>query len=331
MLESHYIQLSSSMRQFSKGRYGWCFSIIILNLFLGGLGVYLMCNTNLFLIAIGVFLLAFQMNHAYLIMHESGHLAFFKDVRLNLIIGNIAAFLCLYPNEIKKNEHTGHHRFTGGFDEPVAKKAIHSFSLASPIVDKIMHICWRLWIPIFTANELVTTWKSAIKDSKKSTRWIAFISLAVYLTLALLAFSITGGVLFLIKFTCAVYIYMMFLEFFTMPHHVPSVIDYRYGSVPFYEQDKYTQSCTPLPGQLSLLLMLNFNFHVAHHLYPYVHFTRLKEAHKMIGEIYPELLQTQTEWAIMTEIRKRSFSVVFKKYYPTNVIENSNVKNVIVT
>ena len=100
-----------------------------------------------------------------------------------------------------------------------------------------------------------------------------------------------------------------------MPHHVPSVIENRTGTVPFYEQDKYTQSCTPWPAPFDVLLMLNFNYHVVHHLYPYVHFTRLKEAHALLGRCEPTALVTRSELNIMLEIRRRGFRDVFKKYY----------------
>lgn len=319
MKEQDYKKLLPNMRKLMVGNYPLSYLILFINLVIFSGAVYLIQNTNIYSNIIGVLLLAFQMNHTYTIMHECTHTSFVHSHKANRIIGHIAAFFCLYPFEIKKHEHMLHHRCTGGYDEPVAKKAMKNFSLVNPIIDQIMIFCWKFWIPIFTANELVTTWKASLKAENRQWKITAGFAIAIYLIIGYFILQQTNGALFLIKFSLAIYLYMIALEFFTMPHHVPSVIENRNGPVPFHEQDKYTQSCTPWPAPFDVLLMLNFNYHVVHHLYPYVHFTKLKEAHALLGNCEPTVLQTRSELNIMLEIRRRGFRDVFKKYYQPQI------------
>lgn len=315
MKEQDYKQLIPRMRELADGNYFISLLIVGINFLIFSLAIALMISSNIWCYLPGIIILAFQMNHAYTIMHECGHSAFFNGPKANRIMGFVSAFFCLYPFEIKKHEHMLHHRCTGGYDEPVAKKAIKNFSLTSPFVDKVMIFCWKFWIPIFTANELFTTWKASITAEKRQWKISSLVAIILYVILGVVVFQQTNGIVLLLKFAFAAYLYMIALEFFTMPHHVPSVIENRTGSVPFYEQDKYTQSCTPWPAPLDMLLMLNFNYHVVHHLYPYVHFSKLKEAHALLGNCEPAVLQTRSEWNIMLEIRRRGFRDVFKKYY----------------
>jgi len=319
MKENDYKKLLPDMRKMMAGNYLISYLIIAISLAMFATAIYLIQNANIYMNIIGVLLLAFQMNHAYTIMHECTHTSFVNGHKANRIIGHMAAFFCLYPFEIKKYEHMLHHRCTGGYDEPVAKKAMKNFSLVNPIIDQIMIFCWKFWIPIFTANELCTTWKASLKSENRQWKITSAIAIATYIIIAYFILQQTNGALFLLKFSLSIYLYMIALEFFTMPHHVPSVIEKRNGPVPFHEQDKYTQSCTPWPAPFDVLLMLNFNYHVVHHLYPYVHFTKLKEAHTLLGNCEPTILQTRSELNIMLEIRRRGFRDVFKKYYQPQI------------
>lgn len=325
MKEQDYQSLIPRMRDLADGNYFLSSLIVLINLLIFALAIFLMLSPNILCYLPGIFILAFQMNHSYTIMHECGHSAFLRRPISNKIWGFISAFFCLYPFEIKKHEHMLHHRCTGGFDEPVAKKAMKNFALTSPLVDKVMIFCWKFWIPIFTANELVTTWKASLTSDKRQWRFSSMIAIVFYATIGTFIVLQPNGYLFILKFAASAYLYMIALEFFTMPHHVPSVIENRTGSVPFHEQDKYTQSCTPWPAPFDLLLMLNFNYHVVHHLYPYVHFTKLKEAHALLGNCEPTVLDTRSEWDIMLEIRRRGFRDVFKKYYIHQTVASSQL------
>ena len=180
MKEQDYQQLMPRMRALADGNYFVSSMIVLVNLAIFGVAIFLMLSPHVFYYLAGIVILAFQMNHSYTIMHECGHSAFLRKPLANKVMGFVSAFFCLYPFEIKKYEHMLHHRCTGGYDEPVAKKAIKNFSLTSPFVDKVMIFCWKFWIPIFTANELVTTWKASLLGEKRQWRISSFISIFLY-------------------------------------------------------------------------------------------------------------------------------------------------------
>jgi omega-6 fatty acid desaturase (delta-12 desaturase) len=70
-------------------------------------------------------------------------------------------------------------------------------------------------------------------------------------------------------------------ELVNLPHHVgmPSFAE----RLPPWEQHRATRSCHYPPG-LSELVVLNFNFHVEHHLFPGLPWFRLRKARALLQE-----------------------------------------------
>jgi len=80
-------------------------------------------------------------------------------------------------------------------------------------------------------------------------------------------------------------------ELVNLPHHVglPAVG----GRLPPWEQHRVTRSCH-YPRGLSELIVLNFNFHVEHHLFPSLPWFRLRRARALVQR---SLAGQYEEWA----------------------------------
>ncbi len=50
-----------------------------------------------------------------------------------------------------------------------------------------------------------------------------------------------------LKIFSVIYLYMMLIEFFNLPHHLDFPIEDRHGPVPYYEQATYSEIPRPFP------------------------------------------------------------------------------------
>jgi fatty acid desaturase len=85
------------------------------------------------------------------------------------------------------------------------------------------------------------------------------------------------------------------------------------GKLPLWEQYRATRSCYYPPG-ISELLVLNFNFHTEHHLFPDLPWYRLRDARAslraMLGERYQEAIGIA--WNIQN--RGRDLDSIIERY-----------------
>jgi len=295
-------------------------SVVALNIALTAVGLAFIVEGNLALRIAGIGVLALAMNQAYLIVHECGHGTFMPGRRLNLLLGHLFAVPALLPFHSRQNEHAVHHRMTGTFKEPSTERAMNRFRVARPMVERIVAVCWRWWIPLFAINEHVMLWGlwgrtlAGIDARRHVLRWPPILALLLYVAAATVLFML-APLAVTISLLAAVYLYMMLIEFFNLPHHLFSPIEDRGESVPYYEQVRYSKSCKPLPGPLAKWLTLNFNYHIAHHLYPYVPWMNLAEAHTTMARLAPQAGTLESEWALSREMRAKPIRIVFAKYY----------------
>jgi fatty acid desaturase len=105
----------------------------------------------------------------------------------------------------------------------------------------------------------------------------------------------------------AVLLFLITEEVVNLPHHFDvSTFD---GKLPIWEQYRATRSCY-YPPVISELLVLNFNFHTEHHLFPSLPWYRLRGARSLLkqalGSRYQEAVGV--EWNVQQ--RKRDLRAV---------------------
>ena len=94
------------------------------------------------------FLLSVFFTQCFILLHECGHLHFFKGQQLNRILGHVFGLLSGIPFYTWMNMHNLHHKWTGWRDlDPTTEKTIKPSSLA--VIRIIVNVAWFLFIPIF--------------------------------------------------------------------------------------------------------------------------------------------------------------------------------------
>ena len=83
------------------------------------------------------------------ILHSAVHSAVFKSPKLNFFIGHVASIFCFLPYESWKKSHLEHHRWTG-WRERDPSLSLPSPDEIPPGFKKILDVCWKLYIPVFS-------------------------------------------------------------------------------------------------------------------------------------------------------------------------------------
>ena len=211
----------------------------------------------------------------FVLLHECGHETLFRGRRMNAAVGAIAGVISLIPFGTWRRVHGRHHKWTGWQDlDPTTESLVPGER--SRAERMFVNACWRLWIPIFSVvyraqnfwnpRRLRAMFPRAL--DRKEIRRGSIASLAIYggiivalgpletlrlCGLALVLSLIAEDLLLLSQHT-------------HMPQHVSHGVAVR--PYPAIEQAPFTRSLK-MP-RVASVLMLNFDAHELHHMFPFV-------------------------------------------------------------
>jgi omega-6 fatty acid desaturase (delta-12 desaturase) len=223
----------------------------------------------------GQLLLAAALVHWFIVLHECGHRTLFRGRRLNAAVGQLAGFMSLVPYTCWTRVHGRHHRWTGWQDLDPTTEALAPRARGW-LERTAVNFCWRCWIPLFsTLYRIQNFWNlrrlaalfPRIEDRRQMQREAA-IHAAAYLVLL---FAL-GPLLVLRLFGLALLVSLIVEDLLLLSQHthIPQHVSDGRNVEPFpaLEQEVFTRSIR-LPGWMSALL-LHFDAHELHHMYPFV-------------------------------------------------------------
>ena len=234
-----------------------------------------------FAYVVGQVVLAFAFLHAFVLLHEAGHDTLFPMRRLNRVVGHLAGFLTLIPFWNWQRIHARHHRYTGWQDLDATTASL------TPRTHRwweqtIVNVAWATWLPLFSVTyRLQNFWYlprvSQFITNPRTMRRIRWNTLAVLPGYGMLLVVVGPLELFHLAgpgFLAS----LVFQEVLILSQHthVPQRLSWGEPVTPFttFEQEEFTRSLR-LPGLLSVLL-LHFDAHELHHMYPQVPGYRLR-------------------------------------------------------
>lgn len=243
---------------------------------LTGVALTLSASGSLALWLPGQLLLAVALLQWFVLMHEAGHNTLFRGRRLNQLAGHVAGFFALIPFSTWRLVHGMHHRWTGWQDLDMTTATLVPRPL-SRLERVVVDICWRGWLPLFSLlYRLNNFWNlprlfRSFPRAEPRRRIVAgTVALVVaYGTVAYLVgpvrlLELVGLGLFL----CLVLEDPLILSQHT---HVPMRLSSGETVAPFAprEQEVFTRSLR-FPAWFSTLILLHFDAHELHHVYPRV-------------------------------------------------------------
>jgi acyl-lipid omega-6 desaturase (Delta-12 desaturase) len=284
------------------------------------LGIALALQPRLFPWAAGQLVLAFALVQWFVVLHECGHDTLFRTRRFHAIIGRIAGAFAAIPYACWTRIHGRHHRWTGWQDlDPTTATLVPR---ARPRLERvIVNICWKCSIPLFSViYRLENYWHlprlfRMFGSRVERLRMVRDSAILILLYVAVTWWA--GPVRMVIAFGPALLLSLMAEDVLLLSQHthIPQHVSHGASVRPFpaIEQEEFSRSLR-LPSWLSAML-LHFDAHELHHMYPFVPGYRLhgvaytpqnevgywkwiKAAKRVPGEVFLFQNRTESGWEI---------------------------------
>jgi acyl-lipid omega-6 desaturase (Delta-12 desaturase) len=235
---------------------------------------------------LGQALLALFYFHNFAIMHEAGHGNIHRRDLVNIIIGHYTSLFCFLPFYPWRYIHQEHHTWTGNPEKDPTMKQVLRMKTKKRI-PLAVKFTWRSWIPLGAVLQHVVFWTYPIsiwREGRMKRQRIHMLISILFLAAGLAVLAEIAGWRGVSRLWPSFVIYLIGVELVNFPHHLDMpTVDPNSSKQRLYvwEQQATTRSCR-YPGILSELLVLNFNLHTEHHIFPDLPWFRLKEARKLI-------------------------------------------------
>ena len=224
----------------------------------------------------GQFGLAITILQWFILVHDTGHGCFFRSRPANVIVGHLASIFPVLPFYPWRYIHRSHHIWTGWKDKDPTM-VVETANTRSAMTIAFMNFCWRWWIPVFTLSfsflnfwniqKLFRLYPGTIQKMQN------ILSIAFLLVLYPVVICWIGPDVFFRIWLFAYLLFLLISDPLLLSQHsaVPQkmsngmVVD----PISFREQDKYSRTLL-FPAWIERFILLGFNNHIAHHLFPYI-------------------------------------------------------------
>lgn len=232
---------------------------------------------------VGQVLLAFALLQWFVILHECGHGVLFRSRLWNVWVGHLAGFLCVVPFRSWCVIHGMHHKWTGWQDKDPTTAALVPRKLG--FAERwLMNACWKYWVPAFSVLYRLTNFWNPGRLLKATTKTRARVQCGVNLVVLAAAYGLLlwrfGGDELLRTFGLGAALSLVMLDpiMISQHSHIPMQRSQgeRVKAFTPLEQEVFTRSLR-FPDWFSRSLLLHFDAHELHHIYPYVPGYRLRE------------------------------------------------------
>jgi omega-6 fatty acid desaturase (delta-12 desaturase) len=285
-----------------------------------GIGLALALQPRLLPWAAGQLILAFALVQWFVVLHECGHDLLFRTRRLNAFAGEMAAVFAAIPYSSWTRIHGRHHRWTGWQDLDPTTAAL--VPRARPHLERaIVNVCWTCSIPLFSViYRLENYWhlpRLFRLFGARAARIRMVRDTVILVLLYVIVTVLVGPMRMLVAFGPALLLSLMAEDVLLLSQHthIPQHVSHGAKVRPFpaIEQEEFSRSLR-LPSWLSVLL-LHFDAHELHHMYPFVPGYRLhgvaytpqnevgywgwiKAAKRVPGEVFLFQNRTESGWEI---------------------------------
>jgi fatty acid desaturase len=257
----------------------------------------------------GQVLLAVALVQWFVVLHEAGHGTLFRTRALGVLSGHLASFFCVIPFRSWQAVHGLHHKWTGWQDLDPTTAALVPRELGR-LERALANACWKLWIPLFSVLYRVRNFWAvprllSLFHSPERRRKLLVNIVALSASYGALLYFVgpgavlrTAGLGFLLS--------LIFLDplLLSQHTHIPLKLSAGQAVAPFppLEQEVFTRSLR-FPGWFSAGVLLHFDAHELHHMYPHVAGYSLRRIN--------EATENDMEWWAWVKAAKRVPADVF--------------------
>jgi omega-6 fatty acid desaturase (delta-12 desaturase) len=214
------------------------------------------------------------------LMHDAVHGAVSRTKWLNDFAGFMGGAFCMLPFENWKRSHLKHHQWSGNVEKDPVMAVIIAYPKFSKMTQKLMSSLWMLWFPILGVFQHFVFWNLSIKLMLKEPKSFKMLT-------SVLAPIAAWGFLFsavpAIVLAPTLFLYFLAVEVVNFPHHLQLPQHRGETKFPVWQQYQTARSCV-YPKWFAKFVVLNFNFHIEHHMFPDVPWYHLDKLHEPISQ-----------------------------------------------
>lgn len=298
--------------------------LILIFLFADGglfaLGLWLLVRGHFWAYLSSQFVFAIVSFHSFAILHECGHGTASWLPWLNTLTGHYCSLFCFMPYFPWKYIHTEHHTWTGNLNRDPTLKAVRDYREDQRFKNGILCLAWRSWVPLLALMQHLVLWSYPLMLLQMG-RLRGWRLVSSVFSILLLPFTyatlywLWPHLFNVANFALAFVIYLVFVELINFPHHLGTEV-YRTTEkgqkLVLWEQTDVTRSCY-YPVIMSELLLLNFNFHIEHHLFPTLPWFQLRRARTLVRQALGDEYQECVGISWNLENRSKDAREVFLK------------------
>lgn len=262
-------------------QYRWFLSHCAQDALLWGL-VYFLMQQELTFAWLSAFPIAALLFRNFSFMHEAVHNTAHSNAKVNYALGLFSGAVCFLPYQLWKTIHVEHHNWAGNYQQDSALELVKRYPSHSPLTKSIFELMWKTRFPWMALFQYVVFWAHSTLRLFKASRDLKF--WASYLAPCLF----WGGVIWLLNPTQlialagGIFVYSMLFDYVNLAHHAGVNIKESYDRKPTWDQLDIARTGR-YSRQLERLI-LNFNFHSEHHMFPDLPCSELLKAHELLKE-----------------------------------------------
>ena len=293
MNKQEYIQLRATLD--FRLRYRWLIGHLAIDGLLAGLPVLFLLSRHesiewsgitISLGLLSALSLATLYFRSFSMMHEAVHGLISTNRRVNDLVGLIYGSFALLPFAQWREIHLLHHYWSGNVEKDPVRRVTLIFKQKPGAFHKITSALWPTWFPILSIIQFGVFWSVCVSRFKQKMSVIAFVGITLPLVFWCGVLFASGLSLSALVILPSIILYFALVEVVNFPHHT-DLPQYE-GDTKFslWDQHLTARSCF-YPRMLEKLVLLNFNYHIEHHLYPTLPWYRLKDLSTVLREKIP--------------------------------------------
>ncbi len=278
------------------------------------------CKVGQGLQILAIPLLSIFMFRSFSFMHEAVHGLVSLNNFMNDSLGLLYGAFCGLPYAPWKKSHLEHHFWSGNYEKDPVMALITILPQFPKPVLKTLTFLWKAWIPILAIMQYGVFWSLSAKNTIKVRSVQAILSLLIPATLLVGIVTLSSSSFIFLVFIPAVALYLLAVDVVNLPHHLQLPMFSGEKKLQVWEQYQVARTCL-YPKWVANFIVLNFNYHSEHHMFPDAPWYYLENLHSAL----------RTELGVAQAIDP-SFKWILENR-PKNLLEviqpNSEAKNLI--
>jgi fatty acid desaturase len=268
-------------------------------------GIFFSMKDGIPFYLLSILLFSFFSTQAFILLHECGHMHFFKTQFQNSMFGNLFGVFAGIPFFTWKHMHHLHHKWTGWRDkDPTTEVTVDPGN--SKFIQLVANLSWILFFPIFYLTYHVSNYWNLKKIERFVRPHIFRKSVG-----SVFMYALIYSILFLfLPLEMVLYVLPSFFlsciwrELIILTQHTHIDIPLSEGEnvspISYLNQIPFTRSFY-IGKFFERYFLFNFNLHEAHHAYPGLPAYYLHECHLNLSRnptYWRWLLQAKSMWGV---------------------------------